>query len=973
MTNDLRFAGKLPVVINRSGDVRDIFAPLRTTSCDISIVSNRILADLYTNDKKGICVKVEKINRGDSITSTLFEGYMTHNTYSQHLSPNLDNIDMTAIDPIALLKYVYIDDILEKSRSLTIGEFISKSLGLVKIDCNYLDIEQTVEYNDSDGAKTTFVDMLIQTNNFWDEGGDASTVYDALSECLRLFGYQMCFTGDRYMIYLAVTDHNFGTNYRYFKRYIVEDGGTLTALDSLILQLEMSKYMFSKGEWTPIDDNPTLSIDETYDKISCVASTKVPDFSTTAFDMITSEDRDKYDVGSLNIQCNKIKGYKLSSDYSGGGVLITNDEWFYIWNGVYISPDYKLDITGVDSVNGYANINNAYSYLTGNTGHPNAYGGVLNFYGGADNPTATGREQVIERSVDVKECITVFAPDNGTAPEFLERDDLAFTYEPAYDEYSYATLTKVNSTDSKFGSNKTGSTERIAYSQKYENITVMKEAEQTLVIDLSHSYSRTGFNQSIPINNYSTMENKVFRLYSWGDGEDSGGTGAGLISGMAYTYPYTWYSNSVSVNSDYWNKNTISGITLPANEFNVVTPVWDKRRVIVYVRLLDGTIYQFNGKEWVETEYVTKDNSFYLKKLMNGEKLFHTDFQYNLIECADGDTYSLNEEGYTYQIHEKSGAVLLKNKGKDKTFKYYLAAGNEWVKYIDKVSEGQISIILPPVNGVNVTVGCDIYTSNLLGMTGNKNNGGPSNVVQSVYYSKTGKVKYEDDYGNVEYGDLNGNIIEDYGRVYGAGVEIIFLPVNATYIKAEHLDLDISLSVPETNLGQMFGESDIKYQTTPSKRFREIYEAPDFKVNTKHPIVSQSHSYLIIGNELADPNKFSMGWNYNKIACRPENYVLQGYKNFYGTIRKTYNRVLVPLKEGFSNMMCYIEAFDIPDTGNGRTMVVVSDSVDVKTNRHTISAVEDYGIKVDDINNYTVIEIPRKARNERYNLPSVKK
>ena len=72
MTDDLKFAGKLPVVINRNGDTRDVFNPIRSSSCDITVVSNKILSDLYTNDKKGIKVKVEKCDELGE-TMTLFE------------------------------------------------------------------------------------------------------------------------------------------------------------------------------------------------------------------------------------------------------------------------------------------------------------------------------------------------------------------------------------------------------------------------------------------------------------------------------------------------------------------------------------------------------------------------------------------------------------------------------------------------------------------------------------------------------------------------------------------------------------------------------------------------------------------------------------------------------------------------------------------------------------------------------------
>ena len=960
MTNDLHFSGKLPIIINRSGDARDIFAPLRSSSCDITIVSNKILTDLYTDDKKGIKVKVEKVSNDDS-TTTMFEGYLTHNTYSQSLSPNLDNIDMTAIDPIALLKYVYIDDILDKSKSITIGELLAKALALTKIDCNEVQIEDSVSYKGVE-KNYSFVDMIVQTNNFWDEGGDAATVYDALSECLRLFGYTMVFTGEKYMIYLAIADHNFGA-YRYFTRYRVEDGGTLIATGTYQYYMNDLKFKHSNGDWTTIDDNTTLSIDDTYDRIGCVASTKRPDYSQTAFDLVDSEQRDKYDVGALNVQLNKIKGYNGPPEYSWGGKLMDNDEWFYIWNGVYLAPYYGLDTDGVVN-KGFANINNALQYLKGVNGTPDATGAVLNFYGGEKNPYGTGKEQTIERSVEVKECITVFAPDNGVAPEFLEKEDLKWQYSGGY---SYGdgenwtevepTLNKIIANSSKAGTAKSTPMSGISYSQVYENIYITENAEQTLVLDLRQSYSRTGINMDFDPYDYSNgyvSSNSSF--------DDEGNLIQSPLSGEVYTYPNTWRSKSITVNYDYFH----SFLARDNKGYNYadapLIPVWDKREIMLYITVSDGTIYQFNGNEWVKTEYISHDNAFYLKKLMNYEKIFLNEMTYDIIDIpvyndsgvrTGYKSYSVSKDGFVYYTRNDTGGVY--KKGVEKGTKNSISYNNSWSKYIIEASEGRLTIDLPAINATNATVRCDIYHSSLLGITGNDNNGGPSNVVHTVYCKNS-----------------SGNVIGVQAMPY-------YLPVNATYIKAEHLNLDISLSVPESNLGQMFGESDIRYQTAPSKRFRESYEAPTFQVNTKHPIVSQSHSYVIIEDEIAEPENFSIGWSYNKIPCRPENYVMQGYKNYYGNIRKTYNRVLVPHKSmnnpflGFGNVMCFIEAPDIPDVGNGRWLMVLSDSIDVKTNRHTISAVEDYGMNVTDITNYTVIEIPRKARNELYNLPSVKK
>ena len=60
MENDLIFTGKNPVMISFNGDTEDIYAPVKTTSCDVDIVSPRMLDDLYSANLDEICVKIEK-------------------------------------------------------------------------------------------------------------------------------------------------------------------------------------------------------------------------------------------------------------------------------------------------------------------------------------------------------------------------------------------------------------------------------------------------------------------------------------------------------------------------------------------------------------------------------------------------------------------------------------------------------------------------------------------------------------------------------------------------------------------------------------------------------------------------------------------------------------------------------------------------------------------------------------------------
>ena len=45
-------------MININGRADDIYAPIKTTSCDVNIVSNKILDDLYTPAKNGVVMTV---------------------------------------------------------------------------------------------------------------------------------------------------------------------------------------------------------------------------------------------------------------------------------------------------------------------------------------------------------------------------------------------------------------------------------------------------------------------------------------------------------------------------------------------------------------------------------------------------------------------------------------------------------------------------------------------------------------------------------------------------------------------------------------------------------------------------------------------------------------------------------------------------------------------------------------------------
>ena len=923
MQNDFKFSGGSPVIINYNGSAEDIYAPVRTSSCDVNIVSPKILDDLYTARKDEICVRVKKGN------TVIWEGYKQPNTYSQEVSQNLDSIEMTCIDPVSILKFVTIDKLIERPRIMTYGALIGKALAYVMIDANTLLVERAVSYNGSYDGTNGLLDLSCQVSNFWDEAGKPSAVYGMLEELLRPFCLTIVYYNNTYQIYSASKI----SGSRKFDRYTIGSDGTLTLTASNQNEDRTTGlYLFSDADWKSNNiSNPTVEINSTYEKVTGVASTMTPNYSRMVFDIVDYTETDKYRYNQFNVQRNKTKGYMPSGN---SAVLDTENRWFYVWNGVYVDSDYALTDSG-GNTDWYNNCNKAYYYLTGNTGHPSAKGAALNFYGGTNNPYATGKTQTSERAVNVRKRITSYAVDNGIPLEFLEGINLGWTFNgnlTYQDTVNMAPEISMSDSSSVFGTSKGTQQERLAYSQNYDNVLMDINHQQTVDIDITQSYSRTGIDVKMDILNNNTCTNAQFSSYDnmW----------YMASADMAY-FPKFWNAERVVVDKTYFSKYaTDYTVTRPSR----CKPVWDRRRVNLYITLSNSSVLQFNGKEWVSDLHPENGNAFYLVRMMNGEQLYHTDHRYNLIETADGETYTLGDEPYVYYTDSAGGLTEGSVSGGDThTVNIYRDEAQEWYKWVSKCGDGSLSIILPEINDVGATISVDIYTSSLLGTTG-----ASSTALRTIQE-------------NIWFKDPD-NLVRNYWTT------VLFMPNNTTYVKGEHLDLDIRVSVPESNLGQMFDESDIKYELNSNQDYVEEFEGPSFLVNTYNPLVASSFSYLIYSNAIADPYLF---YQY-AINGRPEAYTVQAYFNWLSKIRKIYTKTLVP--EGgrtrpFGNVRCYLKS---PEVGTNELMVV-KDTWDVKTNRHTVTAVEDHDLDVSTVGAVDAVELPRKARAERFNLPTAKK
>lgn len=921
---------------------------------------------MYLQNLEPPVVRNKKVIHPEYVESIIWEGYKMPNTYSQPVTLNLDNISMTMIDPVSILKYMTVDKLFERKNIYNFRELIGKSIGYIYITNNTVKIERNVSYGgDYDPfSQNGLLDMKIQMSNFWDEGGEPSTVYDMLAELLKPFCMTLAFDGVNYYIYNTNRTDGAST----FDQYNVDRNGTL--YNRLTVVETINLFDSSFGWKSQNVQRANIDINSTYDEVTSVASTKKPEYSNMVDDLIDYNQRDQYSYIDLNVQRNKTKGYRHTG--IAPSYLDTSDAWYYLWNGAYVNEDYGLESHG-GYVNGYLNINKAYEYLTGQGGHPTDYGSILNFYGGGDNPTATGKVPATEKSVEIKKRITAYAADNGVPPEFLELSDLAWSFNSHYerptgDEGVYdPDITMTDFPDSKYGIGyNMQQSDKVVYHQEY-NMYLNENNDYTIDIDLTQSYSRTGIDSNINVYHNNTATNKVFILDYDPEEQIYRPT---IDTFKTDNFPEMWNSSNVAVNLTYFNRYATSGGLQPIR----VSPVWDKRAVIIYIVKSDDSILWFNGKEWKDNYGTPNYASFKLVKLMNGNKLYHTDYQYDLIEThnfnpVSDETYSLTNEDFVYYT-DRNGGVTDGGSGTQHTYTFprYKLEGNEWDQWINECGEGKLSINLPHISDPNAKIVVDIYNSTMLGMTGSNNNyPSPYDVAEPLYFEYTGTGKYwDEDAQDWAYIELSpANIGDMYGNIGVVTAKIRHQPKNVSYVKAEHLDLSISITVPESNLGQMFNESDIRYKMIKGRRMIEKFDNLTFNVNTYNQLVNNSFSYVIYDNDYANPDEFII----NHINVRPEVYTTQAYMNWLSIIRKIYSKTLKPESTDFNNIRTFITS---PEVGTNRLMVV-SDSVDLKTNRHSISAVECHDLDVDTIEQVNSVEIPRKARNDRYNLPSAYK
>lgn len=212
--SEVRFIGDEPVLIE--ADSADIFEPIKTQSCTITLFTEEIYWDLYTPESTGYYVHVYNDK------SSLFDGYLTPCIYTQDYAYKSE-IELEAVDYLAILDTFEYK--VEGDR-----EIISVSALLNKIFGN---VPNYKSYQNKSGLNLNT--YFIQEANFFDDDDEPMTCKEILEELCRYLGL----TATMYNGVIYLIDYNTSTT------------------ESNVLTVD--RY----GEGTP-----TIELDEVYNKIS---------------------------------------------------------------------------------------------------------------------------------------------------------------------------------------------------------------------------------------------------------------------------------------------------------------------------------------------------------------------------------------------------------------------------------------------------------------------------------------------------------------------------------------------------------------------------------------------------------------------------------------------------------------------------------------------------------------------------------
>lgn len=240
------------VSINYESD-DDVFKPIKCSDCQINIVTNTILTELYTALKNEIYCLIKKNGK------TIWCGFSVPCLYQSDYDNEYNQLSLQFNDILSSLenyKYTYVND----SQSIVSFYSILKYI-INKIDSNNL-IKNIYVHNSKriNGTTELLNNLFILDRNFFDESEEAENCKDIIEYISRFLGTTCYYFEDS----IYFTDFNsIKTIKEYTKYNLNDDTNSVVTIDDGLIDVNSNVYYA----------NAAISINEQYNKVVVIANT----------------------------------------------------------------------------------------------------------------------------------------------------------------------------------------------------------------------------------------------------------------------------------------------------------------------------------------------------------------------------------------------------------------------------------------------------------------------------------------------------------------------------------------------------------------------------------------------------------------------------------------------------------------------------------------------------------------------------
>lgn len=314
-----------------------LFKPLKMSNAVATVLTDKILTDLYTGEGQSIEVRLY------NLTDNKLEwfGFMSPNLYSSDYITPVNSLELQAIDTIAVLenkKYTYIDDSAVYFKSLKDVIFHILDMADPNKLLNKFYFQKTNSI--SKGAATSLIeDIYIHERNFFDEADEPMNARDVLEEIAKYLGMTIIQYQDAY--YMIDYDFINKENLNFF----VYDRSK-----GICESRSFSPMLYNVQSIGVAESSGSISLGDVYNKITVVANmNQITDLCPKLIDddkdiVNQNKDPNKYYISNQNIDD---KNYTLLNAF-----FKSKANWEYQIPERKINKDIeKIEEVTIDNVN----------------------------------------------------------------------------------------------------------------------------------------------------------------------------------------------------------------------------------------------------------------------------------------------------------------------------------------------------------------------------------------------------------------------------------------------------------------------------------------------------------------------------------------------------------------------------------------------------------------------------------------------